>query len=114
MKTYDITIHTSNAYATFDVEARTPQQALKLARKEWYANRDGLDWFQRDDSGMLESISVDDDTLEWFAPEVELAMSGRDLLDAGQKVIDRWESGDLAEAVRELDAAIAKATGGAK
>jgi hypothetical protein len=115
MKTYDITIHTSNMYATFDVEAKTPQQALKLARKEWDTNRDSLYWNQRDDEiGSLESISVDDDTIEWFTPEVQLAMAAGDLLEAGQKVVDRWERGDLAEAVRDLAAAIKLATGGAQ
>lgn len=31
------------------------------------------------------------------------------LLEAAQRVVDSWESGDLAEAVRELDAAIQEA-----
>jgi hypothetical protein len=32
-------------------------------------------------------------------------------LEAAEKVVSRWEKGDLAEAARELDAAIAKAKG---
>jgi hypothetical protein len=42
-----------------------------------------------------------------------LAFAARDLLDAAELVVARWERGDLAEAVRELSAAIAKAKGGA-
>ena len=36
------------------------------------------------------------------------------LLEAAEKVIARWETGDLAGAVRELSAAVANAKGGAK
>jgi hypothetical protein len=39
-----------------------------------------------------------------------LAASG--LVDAAELVVARWEQGDLAEAVRKLSAAIAKAKGG--
>ena len=34
-----------------------------------------------------------------------------DLIAAGKKVVERWETGDLAAAVRELDQAIKKAKG---
>jgi hypothetical protein len=33
------------------------------------------------------------------------------LLEAAERVVSRWEKGDLAQAVRELDAAIDKAKG---
>ena len=36
-----------------------------------------------------------------------------EMLDTARGVIERWEHGDLAEAVRELAAAVAKAEGGA-
>jgi hypothetical protein len=41
-----------------------------------------------------------------------LIAAAPDLLEAGQLVIDRWCQGDLAEAVRMLDAAIKKAREG--
>ena len=41
-----------------------------------------------------------------------LANSVRELLNAAELVIARWERGDLAEAVRGLDAAFAKAKKG--
>lgn len=40
-----------------------------------------------------------------------LIAAAPDLLEACRMVVDRWEEGDLAEAVRACDAAIAKATG---
>lgn len=42
-----------------------------------------------------------------------LIASAPDLLESAQKVVARWEQGDLAEAVRELDAVIAEAMGAA-
>lgn len=40
-----------------------------------------------------------------------LIAAAPELLEAGQLVIDRWCQGDLAEAVRMLDAAVKKAKG---
>jgi hypothetical protein len=40
-----------------------------------------------------------------------LIAASPELLEAAEKVVSRWEKGDLAEAVRELDAAIATAKG---
>jgi hypothetical protein len=42
-----------------------------------------------------------------------LIAAAPDLLEAAEKVIASWESGDLAGAVRQLDAAIQLAKGGA-
>jgi hypothetical protein len=44
---------------------------------------------------------------------LRLQLSAPDLLEAAELVVARWEHGDLAEAVRALDSAIAKAKGGA-
>lgn len=41
----------------------------------------------------------------------EIAAADPELLEAAEKVVIRWEKGDLAEAVRELDTAIATAKG---
>jgi len=49
----------------------------------------------------------------WLDEDLRLRLAAPDLLDAAELVVARWEQGDLAEAVRELDAAIAKAKGGA-
>jgi hypothetical protein len=40
-----------------------------------------------------------------------LIAAAPELLKAAERVVSRWEKGDLAEAVRELDAAIATAKG---
>jgi hypothetical protein len=45
--------------------------------------------------------------------DLRLRLAASDLLAAAELVVARWERGDLADAVRELDAAIAKAKGGA-
>ena len=58
---------------------------------------------------------ADDNKLAvWLDDDMRLRLAARDLLDAAELVVARWERGDLAEAVRELDAAIAKAKGGAR
>jgi hypothetical protein len=44
---------------------------------------------------------------------LHVRLAASDLLSAARLVIARWETGDLAEAVRELSAAVAKAEGGA-
>lgn len=44
-------------------------------------------------------------------PEQALADAAPDLLEAAKAVIDNWERGDLADSVRVLSAAIAKAEG---
>jgi hypothetical protein len=43
-----------------------------------------------------------------------LIAAAPELLAAAEKVVSRWEKGDLAEAVRELDAAIDNAKGRAR
>ena len=48
---------------------------------------------------------------EVFAANAALLEAAPDLLAAGQAVIAHWESGDLAESVRQLATAILKATG---
>jgi hypothetical protein len=47
-----------------------------------------------------------------YDDDMRLRLAARDLLGAAEHVVARWEQGDLAKAVRELSAAIAKATGG--
>jgi hypothetical protein len=47
----------------------------------------------------------------WYDDDMRLRLAARGLLDAAELVVARWERSDLAEAVRELSAAIAKAKG---
>jgi hypothetical protein len=117
MTTYTVHFRNYTAFASHDVQANTPKQALARARK--LLAEDKLDlWFEHYDptSDVNEIVVSDGDGTElafWHDDDMRLHMAAQDLLDAAQLVIDRWERGDLAEAVRELDAAIAKAKGGA-
>jgi hypothetical protein len=117
MTTYTVHFRNYTAFASHDVQAKTPKQALARARK--LLAEDKLDlWFEHYDatSDVNEIVVSDADGTElafWHDDDMRLNMAAQDLLDAAQLVIDRWERGDLAEAVRELSAAIAKAKGGA-
>jgi hypothetical protein len=46
-------------------------------------------------------------------PNANLIAAAPALLEAALLVIERWSQGDLADAVRMLDSAVAEATGGA-
>ena len=48
----------------------------------------------------------------WHDDDLRLRLAARDLLEAAELVVARWSEGDLADAVRQLDAAIANAKGG--
>jgi hypothetical protein len=48
----------------------------------------------------------------WHDDDLRLRLAARDLLEAAELVVARWEQGDLADAVRQLDAVIATAKGG--
>ncbi len=47
----------------------------------------------------------------WRDSDLKLRLAAPALLAAARRVTQRWQRGDLAEAVRELAAAIAKAEG---
>jgi hypothetical protein len=59
---------------------------------------------------IAEIISLDC-AREEFQANCDLIIAAPDLLKAGEEVIATWTRGDLAAAVRKLDAAIAKARG---
>ena len=74
-------------------------------------------WFERyDDRGPVNQIDIWNDDLDdlavWRDEDLRLRLAASDLLEAAELVVARWEQGDLADAVRQLDAAIAKAKGG--
>jgi hypothetical protein len=115
MTTYTVYFRTDAQFASHDIEADTPQQALALAR-ELDAAREL--WFDPYDSIMpVNKIVVSDpdgeEVADWLDDDLHLRLAAQDLLDAAELVVARWECGDLADAVRGLDAAIAKAKGGA-
>jgi hypothetical protein len=117
MTTYTAYFRTDANFATLEFKAATPEQALKKARRFYADDPFGL-MFESYDGGMsVNEIVIEDadhdELAVWQDEDLRLHLAASDLLAAAELVIARWERGDLAEAVRGLDAAIAKAKGGA-
>lgn len=117
MTTYIITFSTERHWAQTRLTAETPEQALAEARR--FAEDDGfreLDYQNYDEDPFVEQIEVHasgDAVAEWRHPRLLVRLAAHDLLNAleaqtteAQAVIDAWEQGDLAGAVRMLDASI--------
>ena len=116
MKTFTVNFASDAEFSSRNFDANTPEQALALARKLYEDDPSEL-WFEPYDGMDVNEILVyDEDGNElaaWYDDDMRLRLAARDLLGAAEQVVARWEQGDLAEAVRELSAAVAKATGGA-
>jgi hypothetical protein len=116
MTTYTVNFASDAAFASRNFDAETPEQALALARK-LYEDEPSELWFEPYDGMDVNEIVIYDADYNklavWLDDDMRLRLAARDLLDAAEQVVARWEHGDLAEAVRELSAAIAKAKGGA-
>ena len=117
MNTYTVNFASDAEFASHDLDAETPEQALALARK-LYEDEPSELWFEPYDGMDVNEILVYDadgnELAVWYDDDLRLRFAARDLLDAAELVVARWAKGDLAEAVRQLDAAIAKAKGGAQ
>jgi hypothetical protein len=117
MTTYTAYFRTDAEFATREIKAATPEQALRKARR--FYDDDPLDlMFESYDGGMpVNEIAIkdanDDELAIWLDEDLHLRLAARDLLEAAELVVARWDRGDLAGAVRQLDNAIAKAKGGA-
>ncbi len=115
MTTYTAYFRTDADFATHDIEADTPEQALAIARQLY--DDDPLDlMFESYDGGMpVNEIAIcDKDGQElslWLDHDMRLRLAASDLLEAAELVVANWERGDLAGAVRELSTAIAKTKG---
>jgi hypothetical protein len=131
MPTYTATFFTAADYASRPINAANAQQALELARKAYDEHFSELEFRSHDNIEPLEQIEICNtedfcDGAFWESDDRRLRQAARDLLEAledqteaAQAVIDHWAEGDLAAAVRGLDAsidgaraAIAKAKGG--
>jgi hypothetical protein len=77
----------------------------------WYVDADGFVCDQ-DDKKVCDPHADNRDIGEREANTALIAAAPA-LLDAARLVIERWSQGDLAEAVRMLDSAVAEAAGGA-
>ena len=131
MPTYTAHFYTEADWAFATVKARTPAQALRRARRIESEESETLNFRSFDSTNGVELIeihSVNRRTVaEWQSDERRLRLAARDLLEAleaqteaAQAVVDAWCQGDLAGAVRRLDAslptaqaALATARGGA-
>jgi hypothetical protein len=117
MKTYTVTFRTDAEFATRDFEAETPEQALALARQFYDDDPLDLDFESYYEAMPVNEITIndadDDEVAVWLDDDLRLRLAARDLLEAAELVVARWEKGDLAAAVRQLDDEIAKAKGGA-
>lgn len=131
MTTYTAIFRTADTWATAEIEARTPERAMQKARALAEKELDTLDWCTYDPNSVpLEEIEISGPRgigPVWQSADLALRLAAGDLLEAldeqteaTQAVIDAWEMGDLAGAVRTLNAmtdgarvTIAKAKGGA-
>ena len=132
MNTYVAHYKTDAEHAEREIEAETPEQALRLARELWQTDPHRFAFEKYDMIMPLDEIEIEGDEgselATWCSNDLRLRLSAQELLDAleaqtdaAQAVIDAWEKGDLAGAVRMLEefipaarAAIAKAKGGAE
>jgi len=121
-RTYRAEFFTAADYAVRDFEAKTPEEALRLARRFYdedigeldfrsYEDNAGLDQIQIWDSrhGTLATWESDDYRLRQAAHELRAALQAQ--TEAAKAVIGNWEQGDLAAAVRALNASISAADG---
>jgi hypothetical protein len=131
MPTYTAQFFTEADWAETTIKARTPKQALAAAQRLAEEDLGALDFQSYDNTEGVERIEIwaaDRRTVaEWQSDDLLLRLAARVLFEAldaqtvaAQAVIDAWSEGDLASAVRMLDAsladaqaAIAKAKGGA-
>ena len=112
MPIYTAEFHTDAEWALADIKAATPATALAKARRVEAAT---LDFQPYDDRQPVNYITIRDadcnDLAEWQDDDLRLQLAGRRLLNAAEEVLASWERGDLAAAVRELNAAVDEAKG---
>jgi len=118
MKTYTVHFRTDADSAIEEFKARSPQAALRKARAFYDDHAEELLFTEYDGGLPVNEIEVFDangtGVAIWYDDEMRLRLAAGDLRDAleeqteaAEAVIDRWEKGDLAGAVRGLDACIA-------
>ena len=130
MPTYTVHFYTEADWAETTIKARTPTRALAAARRFADDEVYQLNFQSYDSTNGIEHIEIrapnGHTASEWRSDDLYRRLAASDLLEAleaqteaAQAVVDSWEAGDLAGAVRGLDAsldgarcAIAKATGG--
>ena len=117
--TYTAYFRTDARFAERDFDADTPEQALRKARNSIHRHANELCFESYDMGQRVDEIAITDedgfnDIVVWQDDELRLRLAAPELLAAAELVVARWERGDLAEAVRQLEAAIATAKAGAQ
>jgi hypothetical protein len=118
MTNFSVYFRTDQQWGMREIKAKTATRALERARRIAEEKPYSIDLADYDSYvPTINEIEVcderDNQVIIWHDEDMRLRLAARDLLEAAEKVVARWEQGDLAEAVRELDAAIAKAKEGA-
>lgn len=117
MKSFLVYFANDRHWAERDIEAVSAEDALRQARRIATDRLCRFDYKPYDGLRPVSEIEVLDERANvlavWHDDERRLRLAAPDLLEAAEKVVARWERGDLAAAIRELDAAIAEAKGGA-
>jgi len=117
MTIYSVEFRTDAGSAAKELKAKTAEAALAKARRIASGDADGLCFQPYESEAAINEIVVADaegrELALWRGEDVHLRLPARDLLDAARSAIARWEEGDLAGAVRDLAAAVAKAEGAA-
>jgi hypothetical protein len=127
MKTYTATFRTDAEFATREIKAATPEQALKKARRLY--DDDPFDlMFESYDGGMpVNEIAIadadHDELAVWRDDDMRLRNAARDLLDALEQAVQALNTAprfpvshldtDSYKIAAVCDRAIAKAKGGA-
>ena len=117
MTSYRVYLRSDIQWTMRTFKARSPERAIELARRFADEHFDELEFegYQPNDCPINEIEILDEHGNElavWYDDELRLRLAARDLLGVAEKVVARWKRGDLASAVRDLDAAIAKAKEG--
>ena len=114
MLTFTVRFHAFAECAQVKINASDPAAALARARL-LAETQTGLVFERHEERRDIENIQVigknGDVAIEWISPSLLLELAAPSLLEAAKLVIARWSDGDLADAVRQLDAAVAEAEG---
>ena len=118
MKTYEVYFRSDLQWGTRKFDADTPEQALELARRFIAETLIGLDLdFYEACSSPINEIEVldgeGDSVAVWYDEDLRLRLAATDLLSAAEKILDRWQNGDIGEVIHELAVAVAQAKEGA-
>ncbi len=118
MNTYDVYFRSDLQWGMREFGADTQAQALELARQVADENPYSLplDYYEVCDTPINE-IEVYDkkhgSVAVWYDHDMRLRLAAVGLLSAAEKILDRWQNGDIGEAIHDLMVAVEAAKAGA-